>query len=67
MDIKSEAAGMMRAAIALQVATLEWDGDETPTQGEARQALLGMQEALNAANLAFGKMKRATEKRRHGR
>jgi len=67
MDIKSEAADMMRAAIALQVATLEWDNDETPTQGEARQALLGMQEAINAANLAFAKMKRASEKRRHNR
>ena len=64
--MNNEFNDMIRAAVALQVAALEWENDGTNTQAEARQALLGMQAALNAANLAFAMMKRRTEKRRHG-
>ncbi len=57
-------AAMMRAAVAMQVAALEWENDEHPKQSEARQALVGMQEAMNAMHLQFAMMKRVTENRR---
>jgi hypothetical protein len=65
--MKTEAAEMIRAAVALQVAALEWDGDDTTTQASARQAIAAMQECLNVAGHAFAKMKRASERTRHGR
>ena len=54
----------LRALIAMQVAVLEWDSDETPLQPQARQALDGMREAGNAWERARATMQRITEQKR---
>lgn len=64
---KVETALMLRATVALQVAALEWDGDTSATQAEARQAIIGIRESVNAIQLQLAKMQRATERVRHGR
>jgi hypothetical protein len=65
--VKEQTERVMRAATALQVAALEWDDDNSPTQAEARQALIGMMNAMNELNLAEAQMRRLTERRRHGK
>lgn len=56
---------MVRAGMALQVAALEWDGDTSQVQSEARQAILGLRQALNDANHALALMDRESAARRH--
>lgn len=62
-----DTARMIKAATALQVAAYEWDDDKSQTQAEARQAIIGMREAINVAQQTLAIMSRMTEKRRDGK
>jgi hypothetical protein len=64
MAIRSNTEQMIRAGLALQVAALEFNSDESGTQFEARQAIIAMRESINSAQNALALMQRAVEDRR---
>lgn len=55
---------MIRAAVVLQAAALQFDSDTTATQAQARQALLDMAAALEKARLTLVSMRNGSEDRR---
>lgn len=65
--MKTETEQLIRAAIALQAAALEWGGDDSPTQAEARQALLAFPEILNTIHKSVATMKVKTDQIRRKR
>lgn len=57
---------MIRAAVVLQAAALQFDSDNTATQAQAHQALLDMAAALEKARLTLVSMRNGSAARRPG-
>lgn len=61
--MKPETQAVIRAAIALQIAALEWDADDTAEQSEAVMAFHGINEAMNLANMNISHMRNISHRR----
>jgi len=59
-----ETSKLLKAAVAMQVAAMEWDRDKMATQSEARQALIGLREAINQDSECRANMEFITKQRR---